>query len=70
MLEIMDKPLNKKDFFSGSSMEKKGVNSQAHQEFYYEGQNVNAQNVKEEQEFLIMKEKRIKCFHAHYNTFF
>ncbi|MDR1224730.1 MAG: hypothetical protein LBL07_17920 [Tannerella sp.] len=66
----MNKPLNKRDFFSGSITEKKGVNSQAHQEFYCEGQSENASNVKEEQEYIIMKEKRIKCFHAHYNTFF
>jgi hypothetical protein len=68
MLEIMNKPLNKRSFLSGSSMEKEDINSQIHQEFYCEGQNVNDPNVKEEQEDIMTKE--ISCFHAHYNTFF
>jgi hypothetical protein len=66
----MDKLLKKRDFFSGNTTEKSDAKPQLHQEIYYEGQNTNGQNVKEEQEEVIMKEKKKGRFFANYNMFF
>ena len=71
MLEVMDKLFKKRSFFSGNTTEKSDANPQMHQEIYYEGQNTNGQNVvKEEQEEVIMKEKKKGRFFANYNMFF
>lgn len=67
----MDKLFKKRSFFSGNTTEKNDANLQMHQEIYYEGQNTNGQNaVKEEQEEVIMKEKKRGRFFANYNMFF
>lgn len=65
----MDKLFKKRGFFSGNISEKNDAKSQMHQEFYSEGQHVNGQNVKEEQE-VIMNEKKKGRFFANYNMFF
>jgi hypothetical protein len=70
MLEVMDKLPKKRSFFSDSNAEKEDAGSRTHQEFYCEGQNVSDQNVKEEQDFATMKEKKTSHFFANYNTFF
>jgi hypothetical protein len=72
MLEVMDKLLKRRSFFSDNSTEKGGVcfETHPHLEIYCEGQNVNSQNVKEEHEIVIMKENKKNRFFANYNMFF
>jgi hypothetical protein len=71
MLEVMDRLFKKRNFFSGNNMEKEDTGPRKHEEFYYEGQHVsNHDNVKEEQNPVVMKEKRTSQFFAHYNMFF
>ncbi|MDR0572748.1 MAG: hypothetical protein LBG96_01735 [Tannerella sp.] len=65
----MDK-LRKRIFFSGKNTEKNDEASQTHQEFYYEGQNVNNRIVKEEYEEVKKKEIKRNRFFANYNMFF
>jgi hypothetical protein len=69
MLKVMDKLFKNQGIFSGSISEKNDAKAQMHQEFYSEGQHVNGQNVKEEQD-VIMKEKKKRHFFANYNRFF
>jgi hypothetical protein len=67
----MEKLLKGRKFFSGSSTtEKNDENSPAHPDVYCEGQNVNGQNAKEEQDFIMIKERRKERFFANYNKFF
>lgn len=66
----MDKPFKKRNFFSGNNMEREGAGFRMSQEFYYEGQSVNDHNVWEEQDIIIMREKRTARFSANYNMFF
>ncbi|MDR2914891.1 MAG: hypothetical protein LBV74_08690 [Tannerella sp.] len=65
----MDK-LRKIIFFSGRNTEKNDAASQAHQEFYCEGQNINDPIVKEEREEVKKKETKKSRFFANYNMFF
>jgi hypothetical protein len=70
MLEVMDRLLKKRNFFSGNSMEKEDA-GRRHEEFYCEGQRVSGHDdVREEQDLVIMKEKRRSRFFANYNMFF
>jgi hypothetical protein len=66
----MDNLSKKRNFFSGNTTEKSDTKSQKHQEIYYEGQYINGQNVKEEQDEIIMRKKKTGRFSANYNKFF
>lgn len=68
----MDKLLNRRGFFFGNSTEKDdaGFGTHPYREIYCEGQDVNSQNTKEEQDVATMREKRKNRFVANYNMFF
>jgi hypothetical protein len=67
MLKVMDKLSKKQNVFSGNTAGKSDAKSDTHREIYYEGQNTNGLNAKEEQEDRMIKKR---CFFANYNRFF
>jgi hypothetical protein len=70
MLKVMDKLFKKRNVFSGNTAGKNDAKSNAHQEIYYEGQNTNGPNTKEEQEEMMIKKGEKGRFFANYNRFF